>query len=96
MSPQSSTMERRMSLNIKSAETHKLASELARLTGQSLTAAVTEAVREKLAVEQRKRDHEARVGALLEIARRCAGQLREAAPSEDHTAFLYDDEGLPR
>ena len=37
-----------MSLNIKNEETYRLAQELAQLTGESMTAAVTEAVRERL------------------------------------------------
>lgn len=35
-------------LNIKNEETHQLAEELAELTGESMTAAVTAAVREGL------------------------------------------------
>jgi antitoxin VapB len=35
-------------LNIKNAETHRLVKELAALTGESMTAAVTNAVRERL------------------------------------------------
>jgi len=42
-----------MSLNINSAEAHRLARALARLTGESVTAAVTEALRERAAVVQR-------------------------------------------
>ncbi|MBR0959255.1 type II toxin-antitoxin system VapB family antitoxin [Bradyrhizobium japonicum] len=37
-----------MSLNIKSPQAHQLATELAQRTGESLTAAVTNAVRERL------------------------------------------------
>ena len=37
-----------MGLNIKNEETQKLVRELARLTGESMTAAITEAVRERL------------------------------------------------
>ena len=37
-----------MSLNIKSAETHQLVQELAALTGETQTMAVTVAVRERL------------------------------------------------
>ena len=37
-----------MGLNIKNEETHRLVQELATLTGESMTAAVTEAVRERL------------------------------------------------
>ncbi len=38
-----------MGLNIKNEEAHKLAQEVAALTGESLSAAVTQALREKLA-----------------------------------------------
>ena len=37
-----------MALNIKSEEAQKLAKELSRLTGENMTAAITEAVRERL------------------------------------------------
>ena len=37
-----------MSLNIKNEETHRMARELASLTGESMTAAVNEAIRERL------------------------------------------------
>ena len=45
-----------MSLNIKSPTGHALAAELARLTGESMTKAVTEAIRERLERKQRERD----------------------------------------
>ncbi len=44
-----------MHLNIKNDEAHKLATELAELTGESLTSAVTLALRERLARERRRR-----------------------------------------
>ena len=37
-----------MSMNIKNKETYRLTKELSKLTGESLTTAVTEAVRERL------------------------------------------------
>ena len=37
-----------MSLHIKNTEAHDLAGELARLTGQSTTKAVTESIRDRL------------------------------------------------
>ena len=37
-----------MSLNIKNEETHRLARELAVLTGESMTGAITVALRERL------------------------------------------------
>ena len=48
-------MTKATQLNIKNDEAHKLATELAGLTGESLTAAVTLALRERLARERRRR-----------------------------------------
>ena len=45
-----------MHLNIKNDEAHKLATELAQLTGENLTAAVTLALRERLTRERRRRN----------------------------------------
>jgi antitoxin VapB len=84
-----------MGLNIKSEETHRLARELARLTGESMTAAVTEAVRERLDRVRRERA----VGLadrLLAIGRDCASRLKEPFRSADHGDLLYDEWGLPR
>ena len=41
-------------LNIKNEETYKLAKDLARITGKSMTYVVTEALREKLEMENSK------------------------------------------
>ena len=41
-------------LNIKNKETYKLAKELAKITGDSMTVAVTEALKEKLNFEKTK------------------------------------------
>ena len=49
-----------MSLNIKNEETCRLASELAELTGETKTGAITVALRERLEREQRERSAEAR------------------------------------
>jgi antitoxin VapB len=84
-----------MGLNIKSEETHRLARELAQLTGESLTAAVTQAVRERL---DRVRREQA-VGLaqrLLAIGKDCALHLKEPFRSADHGDLLYDERGLPR
>lgn len=45
-----------MSMNIKNAEAHQLARESAVLTGESMTAAVTVALRERLERIRRERD----------------------------------------
>jgi antitoxin VapB len=84
-----------MSLNIKNEDAHKLAQQLARLTGESLTEAVTEAVRERLKRVQQK--HAAKLSdRLLEIGRDCATRLKEPFRSGDHGDLLYDEKGLPK
>ena len=84
-----------MGMNIKNAEAQRLAQELASLTGESLTAAITEAVRERL-----ERLHSQRRGSLAErlvaIGQDCAPRLREPFRSTEHGDLLYDDRGLPR
>ena len=86
-----------MSLNIKNAEAHELSRELARLTGESITTAVTTALRERLA---RVRDEPSRVrvrsDALLAIGRDAASRLDRATREVDHGELLYDEQGLPR
>lgn len=82
-----------MNLNIKSAEAHELAAELAQLTGESMTKAVTQAIRERLERERRHRNRKALARELLEIGQRCAAYERR--DSRSHGEFLYDKRGLP-
>jgi antitoxin VapB len=84
-----------MSLNIKNEETHRMAKELARTTGESMTAAVSEAIRERLerVKGKSKKDLAER---LLEIGRDCAAHLKEPFKTIDHGELLYDEKGLPK
>ena len=84
-----------MSLNIKNEETHRMARELSRATGESMTVAVSEAIRERL---DRVRSHSRKGMAerLLEIGRDCAAHLKEPYKSIDHGELLYDEKGLPK
>ena len=50
-----------MSINIKNEETCQLASELAQLTGETMTGAITVALKERLERERSERSAEARV-----------------------------------
>jgi antitoxin VapB len=84
-----------MSLNIKSEETHRLAQELAALTGQSMAAAVTEAVRESLDRIRRQRAIPLS-DRLLAIGKDCAARLKEPFRTVDHGDLLYGEDGLPR
>lgn len=83
-----------MALNIKNDEADKLVDALTKLTGESKTRAIIEALRERLGRERKRRDHKVLVAELLEIGRRCAAHgRRDTTP---HGEFLYDDRGLPR
>ncbi|MBZ5549768.1 MAG: type II toxin-antitoxin system VapB family antitoxin [Acidobacteriia bacterium] len=84
-----------MSLNIKNKEAHKLAQQLAKLSGESMTEAVTEAVRERLERIRRERGV-ALSSRLLKIGKDCAAHLKEPYRSMDHDRLLYDEKGLPR
>ena len=84
-----------MALNVKHPEAHRLARELATLTGETLTEAVTVALRERLVRERASREGDL-ADRLLSIGRDCAGRLRDAATAGDPAALLHDDAGLPR
>jgi antitoxin VapB len=84
-----------MALNIKNEETNRLAREVARLTGESMTAAVTEALRQRLQELQREAGASL-ADRLMEIGRDCADHLKEPFRSIDHADLLYDEQGLPR
>jgi antitoxin VapB len=85
-----------MGLNIKNDEAHEMAAELAGLRGTSLSKAVTDAIRNELEREKRRRARTGLSGELLEIGSRCAAHIRGEMSSSDHAAMLYDDQGLPR
>lgn len=84
-----------MSFNIKKKETHQLARQLAKITNESMTEAVTKAIRERLDRVRgvRKSDLADR---LVLIGKDCAAHLREPFRSAAHGDLLYDDKGLPR
>ncbi len=84
-----------MSMNIKNKEAYRLTKQLAKLTGESLTTAVTEAVRERLDRVRRARGVDLAERLLL-IGRDCAAHLKEPFRTIDHDKMLYDDRGLPK
>jgi len=84
-----------MSLNIKNEKTHRLVRELARATGESMTAAVDKAVQERL--ERVRRGKKGNLAErLLQIGRECAPLWKEPYKSMDHGDLLYDEKGLPK
>ena len=56
-----------MSLQFENEETCRLADELSRLTGETMTDAIAVAVRERLERRKRRRDVDVRVDKLLAI-----------------------------
>ena len=81
-----------MSLNIKNEEANELVHKLALLTGESLTLAVTVAVRERL-VRLETQSSLRMSDKLLAIGRDCAPRLVDLP---DHGDFLYGEDGLPK
>lgn len=84
-----------MSLNIKDERTHRMAKELAQLTGETMTGAVNEAIRERLE-RVRSNGNKDLAERLLQIGRECAARLKEPYKSIDHAELLYDEKGLPK
>ncbi len=83
-------------INIKNKETYRLAQELSRLTGENMTQAVNQAIRERLdrlnMSRQKSRRH--RLEEILAIADQCAAlpELDPRHPDE----ILYNEQGLPK
>ena len=85
-----------LSINIKNKETCRLAGELATLTGETKTGAITIALRERLERERRSCGAEARLQRLRATADRCAQLLKPGPSAVEHGAVLYDEQGLPK
>jgi len=82
-----------MTLHIKDPEARRLAAAISQATGETLTRAVTQALRERYERLQSRRT-KATVEELLAIAQRASSQVKR--PYLDHAEFLYDERGLPK
>ena len=83
-----------MSLNIKNEETHRLAAQLAELTGETMTRSVTLALQERLEREKKRRRRTGVAVELMKIAQRCATRpILDHRSSDDMLG--YDELGLP-
>ena len=85
-----------MGLYITNDETCLLARDLARLTGETMTGAITVALRERLAREKRRRDADSLARELHAIGQRCASLLGPGPSAVEHGDLLYDEHGLPK
>lgn len=83
-----------MGLNIRKQETHRLAKRLAELTGETMTEAVTLALRDRLERVRRERTDRSLADELDEIAVRCA-RLPVLDSREPDEILGYDESGLP-
>ena len=85
-----------MSLNIKNEETVRLVRELAELTDDSMTGAVTEAVRERLERLKQADRREGMAERIHAIAADMHARLPEGFFDIEHGDLLYDEYGLPK
>ncbi len=81
-------------LKIDSDRAWQAATALSELTGESLAAAVTTALEERLERERRARDKAKLIDHLEQIARRIHASM-DPGTTSDH-AWLYDENGLPK
>jgi antitoxin VapB len=85
-----------MALSLKDAETDRLAREVAKLTGESLTEAVRKALAERLERERRRRGRGKSLAERLnEIALHCAA-LPDYDTRPPDEIIGYDEYGVPR
>ncbi len=83
-----------MALNIRNPEVERLATELAKRTGETKTDAVAKALRDRLERVRRERSKRSLADELLEIGRHCAS-LPLLDTRTDDEILGYDENGLP-
>ena len=88
-------VEDSVSMNIKNPKAHQLARELADLTGESVTEAVTVAVEERLR-RLRHDDKAARKARIMALLDDAASRIKEPYKSRNWDEYLYDERGLPK
>jgi antitoxin VapB len=83
-----------MPLNIKNPEARRLERKIAKRTGETMTRAIIEALRERLSRLCGVHKRETSADKLLAIGRRCAASLKHN--TLDHAALMYDERELPK
>ena len=83
-----------MALNIRNERAESLVSSVVRLTGETKTQAVTQALQERLDRLQAEEKKRSLVDEILEIGRQCdmLPELDDRSPDE---ILGYDEDGLP-
>ncbi len=86
-----------MGLNIKNPEPEELARELARRTGETLTTAITKALKERLERLEKAKRAEGRMEWLERITAETAPLMNDGRSTKELFDELYDDKtGLPK
>jgi len=81
-----------MALSIKNEEADRLARELSRLTGESMTEAIVVALRERVERQRRQPGLEVRLRRVIEEA----ASLDVLDPRSPEEIIGFDQQGLPR
>ncbi len=85
-----------MGMNIKNPETHRLAKELARQRGETLTMAITIALKERLERGKQEKQPESRLEWLMKLSEKTAPLMKDLPSSDQIGDLLFDKEtGLP-
>jgi antitoxin VapB len=86
-----------MALNIKNEEAHRLARELARRNGETVTAAVLIALRERLERQEEPPKRKSRSEVLRRFSEEFAPLFKDGRSGNELINDLYDEEtGLPK
>jgi antitoxin VapB len=86
-----------MALSIKDEETDRLARELARRNGETVTTAVRSAIKERLERQEKEGKRKGRMEWLERITAETAKIMNDGRTSKELMDELYDDEtGLPK
>jgi antitoxin VapB len=81
-----------MALSIRNSEVERLARELGRRTGETMTGVILGALRERLGRTQERSSTSGTAQAIMRIARRC-GRLRVRDKRSPEDILGYDDAG---
>ena len=84
-----------MALNIKNQETCDLARELAELTDDTMTGAITTVLRERVEQIKRERDRERLLRDIRAIQKRVAKTLKPGPSYEEIIESMYGEYGEP-
>ncbi|HMV78156.1 MAG TPA: type II toxin-antitoxin system VapB family antitoxin [Leptospiraceae bacterium] len=84
-----------MALSLKDPETDQLARKVSQLTGETITQAITIALRERLDRLEHNYDMMRKVR-IQEILDQFKAKVPLTAKSSDHSEMLYGKDGLPK